>query len=190
MLAVPRPFGGASFLVLNNMRILILLLSVSSLACAQAPKSLKDFSEIDKNVYVGSKPHSDQDFDYLKSHNVHYILNARFLPFLSGGEKRKAERYGMKFISVPMNASPIAPSRAHVDRILSTLHGPEFEPIYVHCVLGRDRTSLISGLYKIYFLGVSKDAALSEMRKSGFRTVWFLHGLKSYFDKEADHAIK
>jgi hypothetical protein len=172
------------------MRLSLILLAISSVASAQAPTSLKHFSEIDKDVYVGSKPHTDQDFEYLKAHNVHYILNARFLPFLSGGEKRKAQRYGMKFISVPMNASPIAPSRYHVDQILRTLHAPEFQPVYVHCVLGRDRTSLILGLYKIYFLGLSKDAALAEMRKSGFRTVWFLHGLKSYFDKEADQPIK
>jgi len=162
-----------------------LLLAVSQLSWSQAGSSLKHFAEIDHNVFIGSKPHSDQDFQFLQSHHIHFILNARFLPFLAGGEKKKAKKYGMEFLSVPMNASPVAPSRAHVDQALLIMHNHDFQPIYLHCVLGRDRTSLLSGLYKIYFLGVSKKDALAEMRQSGFRTTWFLHGLKSYFDKQA-----
>jgi protein-tyrosine phosphatase len=168
----------------------ILALLLTGVCSAQTETSLKHFAQIDTNVYVGSKPHSDQEFEYLQAHHVKYILNARFLPFLSGAEKRKAKKYGMQFIAIPMNASPIPPSREHVDEILRTLHNPDRQPIYLHCVLGRDRTSLLLGLYKINFEGMSKADALAVMRKSGFRTVWFLHGLKSYFDKNAERPIK
>lgn len=176
----------------KSLSLICLSMAAATLSWAQtaAPPSLKHFAHIDTNVYVGSKPHSSKDFEFLQSRHIHYILNARFLPGLSGWEKRKARKYGMEFLSVPMNASPIPPSREHVDQILRTLHNPQFQPIYLHCVLGRDRTSLISGLYKIYFLGVPKDEAYAEMRKSGFRAVWFLHGLKSYFDKQAGKPIK
>lgn len=51
--------------------------------------------------------------------------------------------------------------------------------------MGRDRTSLIAGLYKIYFLGISKSDAWEQMKESGFRTPVVLHGLKAYFDKHA-----
>jgi len=168
--------------------ILLLLLVSESLCWAQETHSLAHFAEIDKDVYVGAKPHTDEDFKFLQTKHVRYILNARFLPFFSGAERRKAQRYGIQFLAVEMNASPFAPSREHVDQILLTMHDRQFQPIYIHCVLGRDRTSLLSGLYKIYFLGVSKEDALEEMRRSGFRTSWFLHGLKSYFDKQASHA--
>jgi hypothetical protein len=171
---------------LSSRSLPLLLLVTCTLSWTQTGTSLAHFAEIDSHVYVGSKPRTDKDFEFLQSQHVRYILNARFLPFLSGAEKRKAKRYGMQFLSVPMNASPIPPSRKHVNQILLTMHNAEFQPVYLHCVLGRDRTSLISGLYKIYFLGVSKSNALSEMRKSGFRTPWFLHGLKSYFDKQAE----
>ncbi len=164
-----------------------LLLTLGTSSWSQTGTSLKHFAEIDHNVFVGSKPHSDKDFQFLQSQQVRFILNARFLPFLSSAEKKKAKRYGMEFLSVPMNASPIPPSREHVDKALLIMHNHDFQPIYLHCVLGRDRTSLLSGLYKIYFLGVSKNEAFAEMQKSGFRTTWFLHGLKSYFDKQAGH---
>ena len=172
--------------------LLLCLLTVSSLSPAQkdsiaqpAGTSLAHFAQIDSRVFVGSKPRTDKDFEFLQSQHVKYILNAKFLPLLSCLEKRKAERYGMVFLSVPMNASPIPPSEKHVDKILLTMNNPRFQPIYLHCVLGRDRTSLISGLYKIYFLDVSKSDAWREMKESDFRTSWFLHGLKAYFDKHS-----
>jgi hypothetical protein len=170
----------------------LFLLAAGSLSPAQtgsithpAGTSLAHFAQIDGQVYVGSKPRTDKDYEFLQSKHVKYILNARFLPFCSALERRKAKRYGMQFLSVPMNASPIPPSKKHVNKILLTMNDPQFQPIYLHCVLGRDRTSLISGLYKIYFLGVSKGDAWQEMKQSDFKTWWFLHGLKMYFDKHS-----
>ena len=121
--------------------------------------SIAYFEHIDEYIYAGSKPHSDKDFEFLQSRHIKYILNVKFLPFFSGSEKKMAKRYGMTFISIPMNASPIPPQEKHVDRILLTIRDKQYQPIYVHCVLGRDRTSLIAGLYKIYFLGVPKSQA-------------------------------
>ena len=93
-------------------------------------------------------------------------MNARFLPFFSGSKRRKAKHYGMTLLSMPMNASPISPSEKHVYKILFTLRDTQFQPVYVHCVLDRDRTSLIARLYKIYFLGVPKKA-WEEMKQRG-----------------------
>ncbi len=91
----------------------------------------------------------------------------------------------MTLISMPMNSSPIAPSQKHVSQILLTLRDKKFQPVYVHCVLGRDRKSLIAGLYRIHFLDVPKSEAWREMKQSGFHTWWFVRGLKTYFDKHS-----
>ncbi len=147
--------------------------------------SLHHFEHIDAQVYAGSKPHTDKDFEYLQSLHVRYIVSARFLPGLSGSERKKARRYGMTLLSMPMNASPIPPSEKHVDRILLTIRDKRYQPVYIHCVLGRDRTGLIGGLYRIYFLGVPKQQAWQEMLQSGFHTWWFVGGLRVYFEKHA-----
>lgn len=146
---------------------------------------LAHFAELDRNVYVGSKPHSDADFAFLQSKNVHTILSARFWPFFSERERNKAKRYGMTLISHTMNASPIPPSEKHVDEILLTLREKQLQPVYLHCVLGRDRTSLIAGLYRIYFLGVPQREAYAEMKRSGFPSWFGVLGLKLYFDKHS-----
>jgi protein-tyrosine phosphatase len=148
--------------------------------------SISHFSQIDRAVYAGSKPKTDRDFQYLQSLHIRYIVQLHFLPFLSVGEKKHAARYGMVLLSVPMNASPMAPSEKHVDEALRDLHNERLEPVYVHCVLGRDRTNLVAGLYRIYFLHIPKALAWEEMRESGFHTWWFVRGLRTYFDRHAN----
>ena len=146
---------------------------------------LAHFAELDRDIYVGSKPHSDADFAFLQSKSIHTILNARFWPFFSGRERKKARRYGMTLISRTMTASPIPPSEKHVAKILLTLRETQAQPVYLHCVLGRDRTNLIAGLYRIYYLGVPKRQAYAEMKLSGFPSWFGVLGLKWYFDKHS-----
>ena len=174
------------------MRLLALFICVSFGLHAQTKElkppfgvKLAHFAELDRNVYVGSKPHSNADFAFLQSKNIHTIVNARFWPFLSWCERRKAKRYGMTLISRTMNASPIPPSEKHVNEILLGLRDKKAQPIYLHCVLGRDRTNLIAGLYQIYFLGVSPTQAYLEMKRSGFPSWFGVLGLKNYFDQHS-----
>src|SRR5258707_566850 len=145
--------------------------------------SIVHFAELDNGVYKGSKPKSDADFRFLRSRHIKYILNVNFLPYLSGSEKRKAAKYGIAFMTGPMNASVLPPQEKHVDRILLILRDPCFHPIYFHCELGRDRTSLIAALYDIYFRGASVDQGWREMNEDGFKDWWPVRGLKAYFKK-------
>jgi protein tyrosine/serine phosphatase len=110
-------------------------------------------------------------------------LNLEFIPFLSELEERKAKKYSITVITALMSGSPIAPSEKHVKGILLTLRDKRYHPIYFHCALGRDRTSLIAALYKMYFRGMSQQDAWQEMKAFGFKDSWTLGGLKHYFEK-------
>ncbi len=144
--------------------------------------SIVRFAEVDKGVYRGSTPKNKADFRFLQSKHIKYIIDLEFWPLLSLPEKGKAKKYGMVFIPALINGSPVAPSESHVDRILATLRDKRHHPVYFHCVLGRDRTGLIAALYKMYFLGVPREAAWREMKDFGFNDSWTLHGLKSYLE--------
>lgn len=150
---------------------------------AEADSNLKHFTRVDLHVFAGSKPIRDSDFKFLRSIGVKYILEVKFLPDLTGRERSQAAKYGLKFYSVPMNASPVSPSVRHVNEALRIIRA--HQPIYIHCVLGRDRTGLLAGLYKIYFEGLPKEDAYRIMKSEGFRSTFFVHGLKVYFDKHS-----
>jgi hypothetical protein len=147
-----------------------------------AGASIVRFAQVDTGIYRGSAPKNDADFGFLESKHIKYILDLEFISSLSEVEERKARRYGITVIDAPLNGSPIAPSEKHVNRILLILNDRRYHPIYVHCALGRDRTSLIVALYKMYFRGMSQQAAWQEMKYFGFKDSWTLRGLKRYFE--------
>ena len=185
-------------MIRNNLRQLTLLLVIGNGTLAQhkvsrhgpidhpAPgTTIIRFGQVDANVYRGSKPHTEADFRFLRSKHIRYILDVRFLPLLAAPEARNARQNGIGFLTSPMNGSPVAPSERHVNRILLILRNNRYQPIYFHCDLGRDRTSLIAALYDINFLGYSKEVAWQQMKQFGFKDTWTLRGLKSYFEEHA-----
>jgi len=151
-----------------------------------AGTSIVRFGEIDDGVYKGSKPKSDADFRFLQSKNIKTIVDLQFVPVLYRFEKEKARKYEIRVIPISMNASPVAPSERHVDHALCLLADKKLRPVYFHCDLGRDRTSLIATLYEIYFRGLAPKDALQEMKHFGFKDEWILRGLKTYLQNHAD----
>jgi hypothetical protein len=147
--------------------------------------SIHRFAEIDHDLYKGSKPRNDADYRFLQSRNIKTIVDIKFFPWLYRFESEKAKKYGMHVIPVTMNASPLAPSETHVRQILCLLADKRLRPIYFHCDVGRDRTSLIATLYEIHFRSLASEKAWHEMKHFGFKDDWTLHGLKSYLQKHA-----
>jgi protein-tyrosine phosphatase len=179
--------------------VIIVLLAITGCAVAQkggsegehrhpAPgTSIRHFAQIDDGVYKGSKPKNDADYRFLQSKKIKYIVDLKFFPLVYRIEKRKARKYGMAVIPVTINASPIAPSEKHVRKILCLLSDKRLRPIYFHCSVGRDRTSLIAALYEVYFQGLPREKAWHEMRDEfGFKDDWTLRGLRAYLQQHLE----
>lgn len=147
---------------------------------ARAKRQVR-IATVDEGVYRGSKPKSDADFRRLRSKGVKTIVNLQFLPMLDWREKKKAKKHGIEYLTVSMSGSPVEPSEKHVAEVLTLLRDRRRQPIYFHCALGRDRTSLIAALYKVYFLGMSQKDGWRDMKNAGFKDSWNLRGLKSYY---------
>jgi len=148
--------------------------------------SMIRFAEIDEGVYKGSKPKNDADFRFLRSKNIKTIVDLQFVPVLYRREREKGEKYDIRVIPVTINASPKAPSEAHVSHAMCLLADKRLRPIYFHCDIGRDRTSLIATLYEVYFRGLPPEKALQEMKHFGFKDDWTLRGLRNYLQKHAN----
>src|SRR2546422_508965 len=150
---------------------------------AAAGTTFVHFGKVDDGVYKGSRPRTDADYRFLQSLHVKCIVDLEFLPFLHLSEQKKAKRFGIVFIPARMNASPVSPSEKHVETILAVLKDKGYHPIYFHCALGRDRTSLIAALYKMYFLGMSQQNAWRYMKESGYKHGWIRSGLRRYLER-------
>ncbi len=117
----------------------------------------------------------------LRAHGVRTILSLEVAPWDIWVERREAHRYGIRYRSVPILASPLRPPEKRVKKALLVLHDRSLRPIYIHCLLGEDRNTFIIGLYRVYFQDWTPQAAWQEMLRSGFHDAWRLHGFKTYF---------
>ena len=156
--------------------------SESARAQAAVGSKLKHFALLDDGVYKGSKPKTDADYRFLQSLHIKYIVDLQVVPLMILAEQQKAKQYGITVIQGDMNASPISPSEKHVNQILAILRDKRYHPVYFHCKYGRDRTTVIAALYKMYFLGMPPQDAMQYLRDSGyaFRFGWVRSGLTRY----------
>ncbi len=66
---------------------------------------------------------------------------------------------------------------------LKVIATPSFQPVFVHCQAGRDRTGLVVAAYEVLYLGRPVDQAVAERRSYGAWGIWrssedFLERLK------------
>jgi protein tyrosine/serine phosphatase len=162
-------------------RTLVHVLIAGILAVGVAHAEIERFAEVSPGIFRGSQPTTQADFDFLKARGVRTILSLQTLPWHSATERRNAHHNEIEYRNVHMMAFPLAPSERRVKEALLTLTDPSLHPIFLHCKLGRDRTSMIVGLYRVYYESWTPEAAWDEMLRDGFKVDWTLRGLKTYF---------
>jgi protein-tyrosine phosphatase len=161
--------------------VLVHVLIAGILSVGVARAEIQRFAEVSPGIFRGSQPTTQADFDFLKVRGVRTILSLQTLPWDIWPERRGAHHNGIEYHNVPIPAFPLAPGERRVQETLLTLTDPSLHPIFVHCSLGRDRTSMIVGLYRVYYQNWTPEAAWDEMLRDGFKVDWTLRGLKTYF---------
>lgn len=157
---------------------LVLLLAAGLTGCLNGPLIQQ---EVDRGVYAGRMPTSDADFQTLKARGVRTILSLQAMPWDVWPESAGARRAGLTFVNVPLLAVPWpAPSEARMRRVLTTMADPARRPIFVHCRMGSDRAAMVTGLYRVYYLGWSPQDAWARMLDGHFQ-VHGLYGYGTYF---------
>ncbi len=78
------------------------------------------------------------------------------------------------------------PTDASIHRIMEVVENKAAQPIYIHCVLGRDRTGLIVALHRLN-TQMSADDAYQEMQSFGFNPSIIMEGLHRYLYYSASH---
>ncbi len=82
-------------------------------------------------------------------------------------EERLVSGLGMSFFSVPLDVFSAPPEEA-INNYLRIVSNKDNWPVFTHCQHGRDRTGLMTGVYRVTCDGWSYDQAFEEMVKFGF----------------------
>ncbi|MGZ3696610.1 MAG: fused DSP-PTPase phosphatase/NAD kinase-like protein [Bdellovibrionota bacterium] len=148
------------------------------------------FAEVSEGIYRGAAPTTDEEFRVLLDHGVRTIIDLRTQREANNHEKEKAEQLGIRFISNPMMGWMFQPSEKSVNSALAALNDNSLKPVFIHCELGRDRTGLVVAMYRFYRGEKNKAEANDEMKLFGFKDVWYLHGLRSYFEEHTNPSLQ
>lgn len=134
--------------------------------------------QVAPGVYTGSAPDSAADYRCLQRLGIRTVIDSRpFRPRASRRERREVSRLGMTHLRVPIDYHPADDHGPH--RVLAQLSEPRRQPVYLHCQLGRDRTSLVVALYRVRYQGWTPEAAYAEMERRQFNPL--LLALDRYF---------
>jgi tyrosine-protein phosphatase SIW14 len=140
-------------------------LNVDTLKSAQ--NEIKNLHVVSSDLVRGAQP-SYKGLTLLKKAGVKTIVNLRNEEKWIRSERILSEKLGLKYVSIPLNSFKAIPQEA-IDEFLRHALGPTSQPIFVHCMLGEDRTGLMCASYRMHRDRWPTQKAFDEAVSLGFK---------------------
>lgn len=137
----------------------------------------REFYKVSDTLYCGSEPTAKEKMQMLKDLRIKTIIDLRWFTGVKE-EEAWAKEYGIDYFHI--STGILQPDAAKIKMVMSMVEDPKYQPLYVHCRTGCDRTGVIAGLYRVCNQGWTKEQAYKEMRDHHFRPVFM--GIKRSFD--------
>jgi protein tyrosine phosphatase (PTP) superfamily phosphohydrolase (DUF442 family) len=135
-------------------------------ACASDANGIQNFAEIRKGMSRGGQP-TKEGIEFLRDQGYRTVISFRSNP----SEREAVLGSGMAYVEIPMRAGIFGatpPTEEQVRLFLSVAMDPSRYPVFIHCRRGKDRTGVMSAIYRIEACGWTPDEAIEEMRAFGF----------------------
>ena len=163
---------------------LIFLLSVATPA---QTKNLPNFHQVNEKLYRGGQP-KEGGFAELKKLGITTVIDLRDDDENALKEKKLVEAAGMQFLNFPLG-NWSRPDTDDIDKILATINSTKYQPVFVHCKRGSDRTGTAMAIYRMQHDGWTAKQAGDEAEKFGIG--WWQHGMRDFInDYYRDHIMK
>lgn len=129
-------------------------------------EGLDNFAKINDGLYRGAQP-SDEGFRELQRRGIKTVINLR----ANYSEREAVEALGMKAVDIPLEAGLFeaeSPNEAKLKAFFDVVLDPANQPVFVHCLRGKDRTGALSAVFRVEVEGWTAEDAIVEMRSFGF----------------------
>lgn len=135
---------------------------------------LKNFAMVSKELYRGEQP-TAEGFRKLKSLGVKTIINLRALH----SDRAMLKGLGLNYCHLYFKTWH--PEKEDILKFLKVAMNPKYQPVFVHCQHGADRTGMMVAIWRVFVEGWAKAEAKAELPNFGFHSIW--KNILNYFDK-------
>ena len=135
---------------------------------------IANFDKVSASLCRGAKP-SPSGIQHLHESGIKTIVDLRRNDSDSQNERKLAKCYGLNYFHLPMGYA--SPSATTILTFLDVVCNPKYQPVFVHCRQGADRTGTLVGIYRLLVQGWSWDETYKDMRNHNFKP--WLVGLKN-----------
>ena len=137
-------------------------------------RGVPNAGKVSEQLFRGAQPKLDA-LGELKKLGITTIVSLRSgSSHTRAAERTRAESLSMHFVSIPVGGFA-NPTSEQLAQFFSLLRQSPNEKVFVHCMLGDDRTGVFVAAYRVAFDHWTPNQALSEMNAFGFNHSWH-HG--------------
>ncbi|OGI04292.1 MAG: hypothetical protein A2104_06650 [Candidatus Melainabacteria bacterium GWF2_32_7] len=148
---------------------------ISTAYLGVTPVDIDNFARVDDYFYRGSQP-DNYDIKALSSLGIKTIINLRKPTLLNRldilRQKIIASSFSVNYINIPMSPRK-PPTKQQIDYFLKLVNNPDNLPVYVHCAQGKDRTGIMTAIYRVNKYGWGFDQTYREMKYRGYHSFIF-----------------
>ncbi len=160
----------------------VLAVSGAEPAAREVVPGVRNFAVVSPILSRGAQP-TREGFERLRERGIKTILDLRWL---HGDDKALA---GLGLNSYRLRAKQWHPETEDLVRAMKVILTPEYQPVFIHCQAGMDRTGLVVAVYRILVDGWSVEDAIAERKAFGAAEFWedsktYLRRLESREAKE------
>ena len=137
-----------------------------------------NYQQVTAGLCRGAMP-SPKAIEVLHKEGIKTIIDLRKHDTRSiKAEAEHAKSLGMNYFHIPMGHC--APKSADIIEFLDIVLNPQYQPVFVQCRQGADRTGTLVALYRMLLQDWSFGDVYREMREHGFKP-WLL-GMKRFLN--------
>ena len=140
------------------------LLGATPAAHEEVP-GVANFAVVSPILSRGAQP-TRLGFRLLRERGIRTIVALRW------GHDDRLALAGLGLSSYRLRAKQWHPETEDVVRAMKVILAPEYQPVFVHCQAGKDRTGLVVAVYRILVDGWSVDEAIAERKAFGATDFW------------------
>jgi protein tyrosine/serine phosphatase len=132
-----------------------------------------NFHIVDDGIWRSAQP-SIESITVMKKHGLKTIINLRGSEENHLWESRICDSLGIQYFHLPMDGREV-PDIADINKILRVIENQQNQPVVYHCLGGKDRTGIVTAIYRLKNSDIGFKEVHTEMLMYGYNEEEFSH---------------